>query len=53
MTWVMNIIFTTLFSYIGWAIGEPFDIGLAIFLSLIGMIVGWLVGRRFMVWLNE
>ncbi|MFZ5698965.1 MAG: hypothetical protein ACOY9J_09700 [Pseudomonadota bacterium] len=52
MAWVVNIIFTTVFAYIGWAIGEPLDMGLAIFLSLIGMIGGWPVSRRFMVWPN-
>lgn len=53
MNWIMNVLFTTLFSYIGWAIGEPAGMGAAIFLSLIGLVAGWLAARRFMAWLEE
>lgn len=52
MSWLMNVIFTTLFSYIGWLMGEPFGMFAGAFLMLMGMIVGWLVARRFMAWLN-
>ncbi len=52
MSWLMTVIFTTLFSYLGWAIGEPMGIGAALFLSLLGLIAGWLAARRFMAWLN-
>lgn len=53
MSWTMNVIFTTLFSYLGWYLGESMGMGMAIFLSLNGLIVGWLAARRFMAWLDE
>lgn len=53
MSWLMTVIFTTLFSYLGWYLGETVGTGLAIFLSLNGLIVGWYAARRFMAWLEQ
>lgn len=53
MSWVMNVLFTTLFSYAGWWLGEPMGTGGALFLALLGLIAGWLAARRFMAWLDE
>ncbi len=53
MNWLVNLLFVSAFSYLGWALGEPAGFGAAAFLSLLGMIGGWLAGRRFMAWLDE
>lgn len=53
MGWIMSVLFTTLFSYLGWWLGALANDGLRVFLALNGLIVGWLVAKRFMVWLEE
>lgn len=53
MAWIMSVLFTTLFSYLGWWLGALANDGLGILLSLVGLFVGWLVAKRFMAWLEE
>lgn len=53
MGWIVNVLSTGFFSWLGWYIGDiASGTGLAIFLSLNGMIVGWYAARRFMAWLD-
>lgn len=53
MAWVMNVIFTTGVSYLGWYLGSLSGDGLAMFLALNGLILGWWAARRFMAWLEQ
>lgn len=52
MAWMMNVIFTTAFSYLGWWLGAMAGDGPALFLALNGLIVGWWFSRKFMAWLE-
>ena len=53
MKWLINLLSITAFSYVGWVVGEPAGFGAAAFLSIIGTVVGWWVGRKFYAWLDE